>query len=61
MKGPPKKACGELASKPARKLITPAHHATLSLLENIFGAPFWFFEQRRCRIADRIDNEGSAG
>jgi hypothetical protein len=53
---PPKKERGELASKTARKLITRAHYAVLALLANIFGAPFWLFEQRRGKLRDRIDN-----
>jgi len=54
---PPKKARGELASKAARKLVTRARYAVLALLANIFGAPFWLFEQRRGKLRDRIDNE----
>ena len=56
---PPKKERGELASKTALKLIAGAHYALLALLANIFGAPFWFFEQRRSRLADSINNERS--
>jgi len=56
---PPKKPRGELVSKAARKLISKAHYFPLALLANIFGSPFWFFEQRRWRLADRMDNERS--
>ena len=57
MKSPPKKARGKLASKTARKPITWAHYVVLTVLANLFGAPFWFFEQCRWRLADRLDNE----
>jgi hypothetical protein len=60
MNGPPKKARGELASKTARKLITIAYYAVLASFATVFGAAFWFFEQRRWRVADRLDNERSA-
>lgn len=56
---PPKKARGELASKTARKLIARTYYATLALLANIFGALFWFFEQRRGRLADSLENQRS--
>ena len=42
-----------------RKVIAAAHYAVLAILAKIFGAPFWFFEQWRGRVADRIDSEGS--
>jgi hypothetical protein len=53
----PKKARGELASKTARKLIASPHYAALAVLAKLFGAAFWFLEQHRWRVADRIDNE----
>jgi hypothetical protein len=56
---PPKKARGELASKTARKLITSAHYAVLASFATVFGAAFWFFEQRRGQLADWLDNERS--
>jgi hypothetical protein len=57
---PPKKARGELASKTARKLIASARYAVLALFATVLGAAFWFFEQRRCRLADSLDNERRA-
>ena len=55
MNGSPKKAPGELASKAERKLITKAaYHA---LLTKVFEMAFWFFEQRRARLLNRVDNE----
>jgi hypothetical protein len=60
MNAPSKKARGELASKTARKPITWARYAVLTILANLFGMPFWYFEQRRGRLADRLDNERSA-
>jgi hypothetical protein len=59
MTSPPKKAPGELGSKTGRKLITRTHYAALTLLANIFGAVFWFVEQRRWTLADRIYDERS--
>jgi hypothetical protein len=56
---PPKKARGELVSKTARKLIASTQYAALSVLANLFGALFWFIEQRRWRLADLFDNERS--
>jgi hypothetical protein len=49
-----------LASKPGVKLITAIRYAALAILANIFAAPFWFFEQPRSRLADRIARERSA-
>jgi hypothetical protein len=48
-----KKAAGTAACK----LIAPAYYATLTLLASIFGIPFWFFEQRRGKLADWFENE----
>jgi hypothetical protein len=58
MSAPPKKAPGELGSKAGRKLIAYGYYAVLSLLANVLGATFWAVEERRWRIADRLDNEG---
>ena len=58
MTSPTKKAPGELGSKAGRKLIAKIYYAALTLLANIFGAAFWFVEQRRWRVADQLDNEG---
>ncbi len=59
MNSPPqRKAPGELGSKTGRKLIARTYYAALTLLANIFGAVFWFVEQRRRRVADQLDNEG---
>ena len=57
---PPKKAPGELASNTGRKLIAAGHYAVLALLAKIFGAPFWYFEQRRWRLADLRDSQRSS-
>ena len=43
-----------------RKLITSGEYSALALLANIFGAVFWFFEQRRGQFMDRLENERSA-
>ena len=59
MNSPPqRKAPGELGSKAGRKLIAQTHYAALTLFANIFGAVFWFVEQRRWQVADQLDNEG---
>ena len=60
MTSPPKKAPGELGSKTGRKLITETEYHALALLTTLFGSPFWFFERRRARLADHIENERSA-
>ena len=31
--------------------------AALALLSNFFGAIFWFVEQRRSRLVERLENE----
>lgn len=59
MNSPPqRKAPGELGSRTGRKLIVRIHYAALTLFANLFGAAFWFVEQRRWRFADQLDNEG---
>lgn len=55
----PRKTPGELASKTGRKLITEAEYHALALLKTVFGRPFWFFEQRRAQLMDRIANQRS--
>jgi hypothetical protein len=57
MNAPPKKMRGELASKTARKLIASAHYAVVTAFPTVFGAVFWFLEQRRGQLADCLDNE----
>jgi hypothetical protein len=54
--GPPKKAPGA-GEQTERKLIAFIYYATLTLFSNIFGAAFWFVEQRRWGVADWLDNE----
>jgi len=55
-----KKKRGKMSSNAARKLIAIAHYAVLTAHASDFGVPFWFLEQRRSRIADRLDNKESA-
>ena len=50
---------GKLGSDAAHKPVSFAFFAVLTAIASIFGAPFWFFEQLRCRVADRFDNERS--
>ena len=60
MNSPPqRKAPGKLGSKAGPKLIQQIQYAALTLVANIFGAVFWFVEQRRW-LAHRIDLERSA-
>jgi hypothetical protein len=56
MNSTPKKApgAGELTG---RKLIVLAQYHALMFFAKMFGEPFWFFEQKRTRMLDRIDNE----
>jgi hypothetical protein len=59
MSGPPKKE-RRLCGAAIRKLrLRGAYHAT-AFLANTLSTPFWFFEQCRGRLADRLENEMSA-
>jgi hypothetical protein len=60
MNGPvPSEKKRRLYGTALRKLqLLGAFHVT-AFLTKIFGAPFWFFEQRRGRLADWLDNERS--
>jgi hypothetical protein len=58
MNGPPKKR-GGLCRTALRKLRLLASYHFAAFHAKLFEAPFWFFEQRRARIADRIDNQRS--
>jgi hypothetical protein len=60
MTSPPKKARGELASTTARKPIAAEFYAALTPLANVFGSSSCLFEQRRWRLADRINDKRSA-
>jgi hypothetical protein len=56
MNAPAKKAPG--AGKQAgRELIAVIEYRVLTVIANVFGAIFWFAEQRRWLLADRIENE----
>ena len=57
MSGPHERKAPGAGEQTGRKLIASAQYAALALLANVFGALFWFLEQRRWRLADRIDNE----
>jgi hypothetical protein len=51
------KAKRAAAKRALRKLgLLGAYHLAAFHAE-LFGNPFWFFEQWRGRLADRIDNE----
>ena len=40
-----------------RTLRLHAGYHTAACLATMVGAPFWFFEQRRGRLADLLENE----
>jgi hypothetical protein len=50
-RGPPKTALRLIE-------LRTAYHA-LAFLAKVFEKPFWFFEERRGHLMDRIDNERS--
>jgi hypothetical protein len=56
MKFPPRKApgAGELTG---RKLIALVNYHATAFFAKLFSQPFWFFEQKRTRLLDRLDNE----
>ena len=41
-----------------RKLITATAYHVVTFLAKTFERPFWFLEQWRGQLADRLDNEG---
>ena len=45
------------AKRALRKLRLLGAYHLVAFHAELFGKPFWFFEQRRGRLADRIDNE----
>jgi hypothetical protein len=59
MKSPQQKAPGAGELTGLGKLTTFANYYALTFTANIFGAVFWFFEQRRAKLQDRIANTES--
>ena len=55
----PKKAPGA-GKLTGRKLIAALEYCALALLASLFGGVFWFVEQHRSRLADRLENARSA-
>jgi hypothetical protein len=55
---PPKEKRGVGTALQNAQLFSKYH--ALAFLANLFAAPFWFFEQRRGQLTDRINNERSA-
>jgi hypothetical protein len=53
----PPKAKRAPAKSALRKLRVRVGYYTNAVPASIFGKPFWFFEQRRGRFADLLDNE----
>ena len=58
MKSPPKQKRAPAKSALQRLQLKTAYHLAAFYTE-IFGWPFWFFEQWRGKLADRIDNNRS--
>ena len=56
MIGPPK-AKRRLCGTALRKLQLLGAYHLAAFHAKLFEKPFWFFEQRRGLLADRIDNE----
>jgi hypothetical protein len=56
MTDPPKAKRAPAKSALLKLRLRGAYHAT-AIFTNVFGGPFWFFEQRKARLRDRIDNE----
>jgi hypothetical protein len=54
--GPPK-AKRRLCRAALRKLRLLAAYHLAAFHAKLFEKPFWFFEQRRGRVADRIESE----
>ena len=54
----PPKAKRRLCGTALRKLQLLALYYATAFLAKILAAPFWFFEQRRWRVADQLDDEG---
>ncbi len=59
MNSPPRKQKRAPAKSALRKLQLLGAYHLAAFYAKLFEKPFWFFEQRRGRLADRIDNERS--
>ena len=57
---PPGNEKGALLHAPIPKLRLRLAYSVAAFLATTFGWPFWFWEQRRGRLADRIEKEGSS-
>ena len=55
--GPPKKRKRRLCGTALRRLQLRATYHVAAFQAKLFERPFWFFEQWRGRLMDRIDNE----
>lgn len=55
---PPKEKRGPAKTALQDTELRLAYHAA-TLLAKLFESPFWFFEEKRTRLTDRIDNERS--
>jgi hypothetical protein len=48
---------GRLGQAALRRLRLRASYIALAVFAKAFAGPFWFFEGRRWRLADRLENE----
>jgi hypothetical protein len=58
MKSPPKQKRAPAKSALQNAELLAAYHSA-QFLAKLFETPFWFFEQKRTRLLDRIDNQRS--
>jgi hypothetical protein len=56
MSGPPKRKRG-LCGTALQTLKLRASYIASAVFAKAFEEPFWFFEQKRTRLLDQIDNE----
>jgi len=54
----PPKQKRRLCGTALRKLQLAGAYLATAFLTNVFGQPFWFFEQWRGRLWDQLHNEG---
>ncbi len=56
MNAPPQREAPSAGKQTGRKRLIAEYHV-LAFFAKMFGEPFWFWEQKRTRLMDRIDNE----
>jgi hypothetical protein len=60
MNEPPQKEARPAKTAPELTHLLRFKYHSVALLAILFETPFWFFEQRKAQLQDRISNEGSA-